>query len=135
MSVQKHQIKHNKGIAAFAVMAFVVLGVFVKSVLPAGFMPTVNADGFTEIVICSGMGEKTITVPSDENTDSPHEEDRQASEVCAYQILASGKILLNAPAFALAAPAMTTLPSAFASDRIVFAASNRSFTARGPPSA
>ncbi len=126
--------KRQKTLASSCVMMMIVLAFALKSVLPAGFMPVINKDGFTQIVICSGMGEKTITVPADENPSSDHKED-QASKICAYQVLASGKILLSPPAFTLPAPVVSRSPIKLFNDQSPHTTTILSFAARGPPSA
>jgi len=110
----------------------VVLAVVLKSVIPAGFMPVVGKDGFTQIVICSGIGQKTISVPSNDAPETDHKED-QAGKVCAWQILASGKTILSPPLAAIPAPILTRIVIKAADNAPVAAVYNLPFEARGPP--
>ncbi|PZQ48225.1 MAG: hypothetical protein DI551_01685 [Micavibrio aeruginosavorus] len=135
MSARKIKISRKKDFAAFAVMTFMLFAVLIKAALPAGFMPTVAKDGFTEIVICSGMGEKTISVPSGDNPEPSHQDNQQTGKVCAFQVLVSGKILLDGPTFTLVAPPSSAVSVDFTNDRTFRSAAVLSFAPRGPPSA
>lgn len=110
----------------------VILAVFLKSAIPAGFMPAFDKEGFTQIVICSGMGQKTITVPSDDAPATDHQDDA-SGKVCAYQMLASGKTILPPPVAVIPAPIVTRVFSAIAEDVHAASAPALSFQARGPP--
>lgn len=85
---------------------FVLLNVLILSLMPAGFMPEFNADGKVAIVICSGLGEKTIYVDADAAPDHPHDnpshDDQSAPNTCAYY-LAQG-YALTTPGVGLAGP-------------------------------
>ncbi len=105
-----------------------------KAIIPAGFMPE-NKNGFMEMVICSGMGEKTILVPNSETPSSEHDNDTTAKEVCAYQVLASGKVLVPAPVLAFLEPQPEKLFVDITDDRFIISTNSLSFEARGPPSA
>ena len=61
--------------------------VFAKAMVPTGFMPN---EGMTAMVICSGAGEKTVMVPSGEESPSEHQ---GKDEVCAYHLAAAQKIV------------------------------------------
>jgi len=125
--------KQPLNLLSSCIMLVVVLAFAVKAVLPAGFMPVLNKDGFTEIVICSGMGEKTIKVPAEENAPADHP-DENAGEVCAYQVLASGKILLSPLTTEISAPVIEAASPLFFSDGLTQTLTTYSLTARGPPS-
>lgn len=131
----KSKTSRNNEITALVVMSFMILALAFKAILPAGFMPVIGKDGVTEIVICSGMGEKTITVPSNGNPESGHQDQEKTDQVCAFQVLASGKSLLNAPAFTLAAPVVSSVSADDIAGETFLSSINLSFTARGPPSA
>jgi hypothetical protein len=75
----------------------VFLAFAMQSIIPAGFMPDINASAAgTKLVICSGIGEKTIYL----DQDGQPVEHKEFSK-CAYSILSSG----GQPAyFTLAAP-------------------------------
>lgn len=88
MSCRRIKARKGNNSTVYAVMACMLLAVLVKSVFPAGFMPTVDKNGFTEIVICSGMGERTISVPN-ENAPTDHHEDKTSSGICSFATLAS----------------------------------------------
>jgi hypothetical protein len=114
-------------------MAFLVIfAMFLKSAIPAGFMPTFDKEGFTQIVICSGMGQKTITVPSD-NAPATDHQDNASAKVCAYQMLASGKIILPPPVAILPAPIVTRAFSVIMEDVHAAFSTTLPFEARGPP--
>ncbi len=120
---------HSLSVAFFALM---ILAVMVKVAIPAGFMPS-NEGGLTKLVICSGMGEKTIFVADDDSGAQEHED--STSELCSYQIFSAQKTIPT-PAFDLArvfvfqssAYAALTSPQIKTSPLL-------SFAARGPPSA
>lgn len=125
--------KHNMtGKASSLMMLLVAFALLLKSAIPAGFMPSFDKDGFTQIVICSGMGQKTITVPSDDAPSTDHQDDT-AAKVCAYQILASGKTILPPPVAVVPAPIVTRAVIAIAEDFDAAPALSLSFEARGPP--
>jgi len=126
--------KSHSRMASSLMLLLVVFTFTLKAVLPAGFMPVINKDGFTEIVICSGMGEKTIKIPSDESP-SPDHKDDQAGKICAYQVLASGKTLLSLPAFAIPTPVLSREVVQFIVENKPTTTVTLSFDARGPPSA
>lgn len=111
-----------------------VLAFVLKAVIPAGFMPETK-NGFMELVICSGMGEKTILVPNGETPSSEHQDDKAGKDVCAYQILASGKILVPDVTAIQSAPVREEAHSAQTDDSRLLSAHHLSFEARGPPSA
>lgn len=122
----------GRNTASLLMLFFVALAFAVKALLPAGFMPVVNKDGFTQIVICSGMGEKTITVPSDEAPSQEHQE-TSSDKVCAYQVLASAKPLLSPPNFVLPAPPILRDDFVSLDDTAPTTFTILSFDARGPP--
>ncbi len=73
-------------------LSLILLAFALKAFIPAGFMPDFTG-GMTKMVICSGMGEKTIYVPNDDNT-SPPPEHSGSADYCAYQISSSSKDLM-----------------------------------------
>lgn len=103
-----------------------------KAVIPAGFMPE-SKNGFMAMVICSGMGEKTVFVPNSETPPSEHHNDTTAKEVCAYQVVGSAKILLDVRAFTLALPSSQNIPQNFANEQTLVSSLYISFIARAPP--
>ena len=110
------------------VMAFVM-----KAIIPSGFMPE-SKNGFMEMVICSGMGEKTVLVPNSETPLSEHHNGTTAKEICAYQLLSSGKMILPLPIAALPEFQSSKILGYIADDSFIFSAKSLSFEARGPPS-
>ena len=110
----------------------IILAVLLKSAIPAGFMPAFDKEGFTQIVICSGMGQKIITVPSDDAPSTDHQEDA-SGKVCAYQMLASGKTILPPPVAILPAPIITRAVSFIMEDVHAAFSTTLPFVARGPP--
>jgi hypothetical protein len=98
-----------------------------KAVVPAGFMPN---DGMTAMVICSGMGEKTVMLPADQ--DSPADHDGKV-EACAYHLAALQKIIpVVLPALPVASnpqiPHSVVLVSRTAQQPPI-----RDISSRGPP--
>jgi hypothetical protein len=87
-----------------AVMLLTLLAVLVKSFIPAGFMPESGA-GYTKLVICSGLGEKTILIPSGDEDPAPHD---NRNDMCAYQILSAHKGVGAPDAALIDAPAIIT---------------------------
>jgi hypothetical protein len=71
----------------------VFLGVLLQALIPLGFMPGANAA--TPIVICSGLGEKTIYV-DDNGQPVEHQQDK-AEKSCAFSLTAFGMIDYPAP--------------------------------------
>jgi hypothetical protein len=110
----------------------VILAVLVKSAIPAGFMPSFDKSGFTQIVICSGMGQKTITVPSDDAPATDHK-DNASAKVCAYQMLASGKTILPPPVAIIPAPIVTRAFAVTIEHVHAAFSTTLPFEARGPP--
>ncbi len=124
---------HDMRLASSLMMLAVIAAVALKALFPAGFMPAFDQDGFAQIVICSGMEQKTITVPVEKEPAPAHRD--AAKELCAYQLLAAAKLLLSAPpAITLPAFAGTRIQG----DRLDDAAPGRifpvSYAPRGPPS-
>jgi Trk-type K+ transport system membrane component len=76
--------RHNR-ILTSTLLLVMALAVLAKAVIPAGFMPN---EGMTAMVICSGMGEKTVMVLSDQGEPSDHK-----TEACAYHLAALQKIV------------------------------------------
>ncbi len=123
--------QRNK-IAAFMVLAIMLLAFGFKAVIPAGFMPE-NKNGFIELVICSGMDMKTVLVPSDDAPPSDHKE-QQSDKICAFQTFASGKAIVPAPVAFLPYPLLEQVSAAIADNDVSPLSVNLSFEARGPPS-
>lgn len=126
------KISRQKTHATSCILVMMTFVFVIKSILPVGFMPVINKDGFTQIVICSGIGQKTITVPSDDAPAKEHQ-DTPSDKVCAYQILASAKPLLSPPAVIVPAPAILRVDFKAHNDQTPVAISVVSFDARGPP--
>ncbi len=78
-------------------MMVLLLAFLVKAIIPAGFMPGATSDGYTTMVICSGMGEKTVLVPNDQNAPDEQSADHGQNDLCAYQAASSQKILIDIP--------------------------------------
>ncbi len=123
----------HKGMASSCILLVMFLSLALKALLPTGFMPVIGQDGFTELVICSGMGEKTILVPNDENAPSDHKNDKPA-KVCAYQILVSGKSLISPPLAFIPSPLVLSAVFEKPVDATFQPSIHSAFAARGPPS-
>lgn len=111
--------------------AFVILCLLIKAVLPAGFMPAQSKDGWIELVICSGMGERTISVPLEGSDKTDPQKPSQTP--CAFQFVATGKSIT---------PVFETLSVAFTTTYIAREDEDQTppytvfaflFEARGPP--
>jgi hypothetical protein len=81
------------------VIATILSAFFLNALIPSGFMPVFKDDGTTQIVICSGMGEQTISVPTDDTDHNNQNNDKAKDNLCAYQSLASAKTLVTQPSF------------------------------------
>ncbi|WP_435641747.1 DUF2946 family protein [Micavibrio aeruginosavorus] len=69
-------------------VTLVVLAVFVRAMVPVGYMPGDRDDGTFTMVICSGFGTQTITV--DEHGQPITGEQQQSGEHCPFApVLAS----------------------------------------------
>lgn len=85
----------KRGFLATCLLALLLLAFSAKALIPAGFMLGQGAGGMTALVICSGMGEKTILVPADPAS-SQHKESA-SSDPCAYHLAAMQKNIASAP--------------------------------------
>jgi hypothetical protein len=110
-----------------------ILGVLLQALIPAGFMPSFAKDGKVALVICSGLGEKTVFVDADDYSAPDHQSDNDDNSACPY-FLAQTPAQLSSPV--IVADAM--LPVA---DLVVFNTSDTLIDqpylpappARGPP--
>lgn len=116
------------------ILMVMVAAFALKAIIPAGFMPETK-NGFMELVICSGMGEKTVLVPMDDAAPSEHQDDKSSKDICSYQVLSSGQILVPVALATLPAPTLQAFSIAIPADGIVTSAHILSFEARGPPAA
>lgn len=127
------RFRHTKTaqIAAFFLTLLVLVAFALSSLVPVGFMPEFGDDGSYELVICSGMGTKTITVQGDSpKADTDHAE---KPSVCAYQTFAAAQSVDPVPAVYLPAPVIALGQSFFPSDIAPSQTAYNSLTARGPP--
>ena len=99
----------------------------VLALVPMGFMPSFGAGGKVAIVICSGIGEKTVLVDADE---APGDHD--ASSSCPY-FLAQSPVPMDAALPVLAAPVYEQAVFVIASDIAPSDIRILSPPARGPP--
>lgn len=115
-----------------AMLLVMALSFAVKAAIPAGFMPD-SKGGFTKLVICSGMGEKTVYVPADENPASG-EKHASSADHCPYQTLTTAKII-PAPSIPLTIGSVIVAAEQVSADQIFLPALPlHSLAARGPPS-
>jgi hypothetical protein len=126
--------KHRRRLIFSFILVMMVVAFALKAIIPAGFMPEAKG-GFMEMVICSGMGERTVLVPNSDTLPSEHHNDTFDKEVCAYQVLASGKVLVSAPAVVFHEPQPEKLSTNITDDSFIVSKHQLSFEARGPPSA
>lgn len=122
-----------KAIASSGILVLVLLAFALKGLLPAGFMPSVSQDGFMEMVICSGMGEKTVLVPANGGPDAPDHKE-STDTVCAYQMVSAQKLISAPPAFLLPLPVFAPAPNTARAETGILSSIRISFAARGPPS-
>ena len=100
-----------------------------KAAIPAGFMPGTDKNGMTALVICSGMGEKTVMVPAD--APAPVQNDQTGP--CDYFLSAAHKIIdVDIPLIPMADNPLLIAETVF-KDTVLVAASISSISARGPP--
>ena len=115
-------------------MMIVLVAFVAKSIVPVGFMPVFNKDGFTQIVICSGMGEKTITIP-DEGTSPSKEQNHKTQDICSYGAATSAKVLLSDHFIVAYMPIILMVQTIYNHDTVLKLSTLFSFAARAPPHA
>jgi hypothetical protein len=123
------QFSKTKNLQTMGVLTLILAGLFLKTIIPAGFMPGFQ-NGFMTLVICSGMGEKTIQVPVE---NSGEEEHSAKPDHCAYQIFASYKFI-DVPVAVMHQTAVVTFRHLWIDESAVHRFTRISLTARGPPS-
>lgn len=118
-------------LAASFVMMLVLAAFVLSSLIPAGFMPEFAEEGGSyEIVICSGMGMKTVTVQG-EAPDNSHEKEKPA--VCDYKTFAAAQSVEPAAPAYLPAPVIELGMALFAQEQILSQTLFTPLSARGPP--
>lgn len=132
MPIRLYKANKEIKIPAFAVMTVLLVALLIKSVLPTGFMPSFDKNGFTQITICSGLGEKTINIPSEKLPLSEHHKE-QAEKICSFQLLASAKGLLNITSLTLSIFNVLVIEFPSPTERETSPSFNLSESARGPP--
>lgn len=108
--------------------AVMVAALLVMALIPAGFMPSFGADGKVAIVICSGMGEKTVFVDADDAPAGTH----QDTEACPY-FLAQSPTTMDAPVLFIDTPIYHIVSTFSHDDAFVGGVRILSPPARGPP--
>ncbi len=112
------------------ILSLMFIGFALKAVLPVGFMPDTKG-GMVAMVVCSGMGEKTIYVPDDGNKN--HAPQHEQKDYCPYQVLTQAKGLIDhAPQILPAVHHFINAP-ALPSQVMVRTAWHSDFSARAPP--
>ncbi len=119
-------------VMASIMMLFLIAAVAIKAILPAGFMPVIGKDGFTQIVICSGAGEKLITVPSDDAPEDGHQ-GTASGDLCAFQVVTSSTPLPSASPALPSAPVFLKSGFVHVYEQTPRSNVHLSFDARGPP--
>lgn len=109
----------------------IVLALLTKSLVPAGYMPAAGTDGFVDIVICTGAGEKTVSLPLSSVPDASQK--HADTKGCAYQFLATVITLLPASEFLLQQMPLSASASDFVNLHIPPRIVAQSFEARAPP--
>jgi hypothetical protein len=119
--------KHTKARLSNIIIVMMLLAFSLKAFIPAGFMPGKSA-GLTKLVICSGVGQKTIYLPSDKSEDK-HE---SVTEHCAYNVTASFTFLLTPPVFT--PPSQSLIQTSPDIDHVALGTKRiLALSARGPP--
>lgn len=123
----------NRNPSATALITIALLAALAcKALIPAGFMPAGKA-GLIKLVVCSGMGEKTILVPADTAPSSENHGREAAKDLCPYQILSSGKSIIPVVHF-LAVPELHVVNIVFTRpDPFLSSSEKHAHAARGPP--
>lgn len=128
----KMQNNRKPDLYTTCLMLFVLAAFAIKSVLPAGFMPE-TGKGFTTLVICSGLGVKTISVPTDDAAPSGSHK-KGSSQICAFGAVTTAQTLISLPPLSFVSLAYIAAPLAQATSNIEIYNSPFSLSARGPPS-
>ncbi|MBN8521673.1 MAG: DUF2946 domain-containing protein [Alphaproteobacteria bacterium] len=98
-----------------AVIVVALLAVICQFLIPAGFMPNLTGSGKTALVICSGMGEKTIFVDTAGSVSDQTPVSEHPGDTCPYFLAQGGTHLTSQPvlpqvmAFTAAKPLITAL--------------------------
>lgn len=117
--------------ASFAMMMLMLLAFSLKAFLPNGFMPEIK-DGAVQIVICSGVGQKTISVPAGEADHGRHKS--SSAEQCPYQVLTSAKLLSAPPVLFFHEARVVAQEEAVTERPFLISILAHDAEARGPPS-
>jgi|GEM_PF-2414405 len=125
--------QHSAKVLSSLFLMAVLVAVVVNAVIPAGYMPQ-NKRGFVELVICSGMGEKTVLVDAGDVPAGDHQDKTDTANFCAYQFLASAKIPVVPQIIILPVFHFETLAKTMFSGTFLPRIYSASITARGPPS-
>ncbi len=126
----KHGMKLS---SAFLLLA--MFAIFVRGLIPAGFMPDFSSSKLYAITICSGMSTKTIYVHDDKAPAGAHDEKKDMAETCPFAapVLADTSASFNIADFISVAYAKF-IPTQFAdinTSKLVL----KSYLAQGPPDA
>lgn len=116
-----------------AITLLVLAGFLIKALIPAGFMPAVPSHGLVEMVVCSGMGEKTILVHEDGSPAHKGEQKPSSSKLCDYHFLTGQKNLTVTDAVLVSAPLMQLRLTDEPPEQRLLSTRLSSFIARGPP--
>lgn len=112
------------------VTMLVLAGFVVSSLVPLGFMPEFSPEGGSyELVICSGMGTKVITVQDDNS--EPHKE--KTSFACEYKSFVSTQSVEPVPLAYLPAPVIELGQASFVQEQVSSQTLHSPLSARGPP--
>lgn len=114
--------------ASFVMMMLMLLAFSLKAFLTAGFMPEVK-DGVMQIVICSGIDQKVISVPTDEADHTT-----SSAEHCPYQVLTSAKLLSVPPVLFFHEMRVVSVSDVLSEQSLPVYIYAHSIEARGPPS-
>lgn len=111
-----------------------LLALMLRALIPAGFMPTQDADGKVAVVICTGTGSTTImmdahTVPRPASDDAPAHDDA-AKQSCPYALVLAFALPASA---AMPAAIYGDAPRAAATTSLLRTALEKAWFAQGPP--
>lgn len=107
-------------------LALLLAAVFVRSLVPAGYMPAFSAQG-TPVVLCTAQGAIVVSLDADGQPVETH-----AQVECPFAF-ALGMAAAPPPAGTVEFPAAAAVPALVATPESVSAAAATPFSARAPP--
>ncbi len=124
----------RQGRAASLLLMLLLAAFAARALMPAGFMPSIAADGSYELVICSGMGEKTIRVSADGTPLQDQGAPQSGDGACAFQLTSLQKIIPLIAYILLPLPEMDEYFAMEHASALSSGVAISPYPARGPPS-